>query len=143
MPDTPAVRRYADVIMAMIKEDQDSGQVPRNVSSWDELDNTVDTDDYCQRALVPTGTPAAEELRKAVSGEVGQRLTAAQGGPWHVTWTRPGVPALEIGAAVGYATRAEAETVGAAYRADHGGTFHVREGQADAVAARSRAGNPR
>lgn len=30
------VQRYADVIMAMIKEDQGTGQVPRGVCSWDD-----------------------------------------------------------------------------------------------------------
>ena len=42
MTDTEDVQRYADAIMAMIKQDQDTGQVPRDVCSWDELDDTVD-----------------------------------------------------------------------------------------------------
>ena len=39
MPEKEDVQRYADIIMAMIKEDQDSGQVPQDAASWDELDN--------------------------------------------------------------------------------------------------------
>ena len=46
MPKTEDVQRYTDAIMAMINEDQDSGQVPRGATSWDELDNCVDTNDY-------------------------------------------------------------------------------------------------
>jgi hypothetical protein len=119
------IQHYADQIMAMIREDQGSGQVPRDVSSWDELDDSVDTDDYLRQAHLPSGTPEAAELRNAVSGEVGQRLIAAQGGPWHVTWTRPGEAALDVGRAVGYATRAQAEAVGREYLSEHGGAFHV------------------
>ena len=125
MPNTHDTRRYADAIMAMIKEDQDSGQVPRDVSSWDELDESVDTDDYCRRALMPRGTPQASGLRDAVSEEVGRRLTGSQGGPWHVSWARPEGHALDIGRTMGYASRAGAEAVGLEYRTEHGGAFHV------------------
>ena len=82
MTDTEDVRRYADAIMAMIKQDQDTGQVPRDVCSWDELDDTVDAGDYYRLAQMPSGTPDAIGLRNAVSEEVGRRLAgAARGGP--------------------------------------------------------------
>jgi hypothetical protein len=74
------VQRYADAIMAMIKEDQDTGQVPRNVCSWDELDDTVDVGDYYRLARMPAGTDAAAELRNAVNAEVARRLASAQPG---------------------------------------------------------------
>ena len=73
------VQRYADAIMAMINEDQDTGQVPRGVCSWDELDDSVDVGDYYRLAKMPTGTRAAVGLRDAVHDEVGRRLTRAQG----------------------------------------------------------------
>jgi hypothetical protein len=75
------VQRYADAIMAMIKEDQDTGQVPRGVCSWDELDDSVDVGDYYRLARMPTGTRAAAGLRDAVHDEVGRRLARAQGDP--------------------------------------------------------------
>ena len=73
------VQRYADAIMAMIKEDQDTGQVPRGVCSWDELDDSVDVGDYYRLAQLPAGTGAAAGLRDAVHDEVGRRLARAQG----------------------------------------------------------------
>jgi hypothetical protein len=73
------IQRYADAIMAMIKEDQDTGQVPRNVCSWDELDDSVDAGDYFRLARMPTGTPEAIALRNAVNEEVGRRLASARG----------------------------------------------------------------
>ncbi len=128
MVNTADVQRYADVIMAMIKQDQDSGQVPREVSSWDELDDSVDTDDYYRQALLPVGTRAATDLHDAVNHEVTRRLAGAQGGPWMVTWTPAGRPAMDIGRAIGYATQAEAEEIGREYLARHGGTYHVHVG---------------
>jgi hypothetical protein len=125
MPKTEEVQRYADAIMAMIKEDQDSGQVPRDACSWDELDNTVDANDYYRKAGVPSGTDEAAELRTAVNDEVGRRLSASEGGPWRVTWIPSRVAALNIGRKVGYATREEAEAVGKQYLAEHGGKYHV------------------
>ena len=74
------VQRYADDIMAMIREDQDTGQVPRSVCSWDELDESVDAADYYRLAQLPWGNRAAVKLRTAVSDEVGRRLAAEQGG---------------------------------------------------------------
>jgi hypothetical protein len=124
MPDQEEVQRYADAIMAMIREDQDSGQVPRDACSWDELDNTVDANDYYRKAGMPSGTAAAE-LCDAVNDEVGRRLSGAQGGPWRVTWIPSRVAALNIGRKVGYATREEAEAVGKQYLAEHGGQYHV------------------
>ena len=78
MAFTEDVQRYADTIMAMIKEDQGTGQVPRGVCSWDELDDTVDVGDYYRLAQLPTGTPGAAELRNAVHYEVAQRLARPQ-----------------------------------------------------------------
>ena len=127
MPKKEDVRRYADVIMAMIKEDQDSGQIPEDASSWDELDNTVDANDYYRKARVPTGTDEADDLRDAVNDEVARRLGGSQGGPWRVTWTPSYVASLNIGRKVGYATREEAEAVGKNYLAEHGGVYHVHD----------------
>lgn len=128
MPDKEEVQRYADTIMAMIKEDQDSGQVPRDACSWDELDNTVDANDYYRKAGVPSGTDEAAELRGAVNDEVGRRLNGSAGGPWRVTWVPSRVAALNIGRKIGYPTRAEAEAVGKEYLAEHGGKYHVHDG---------------
>jgi len=125
MPKTEDVQRYTDAIMAMINEDQDSGQVPRGTTSWDELDNCVDTNDYYLKAKMPYGTDEAADLRDAVTDEVSRRLTGAEGGPWRVTWTPSYVAALNIGRKAGYATREEAETVGKKYLAEHGGEYHV------------------
>lgn len=125
MTETKDVQRYADAIMIMIKEDQDSGQVPHDVCSWDELDDSVDTNDYLRRALMPWGTPEAASLHTAVSNEIGRRLAESQGGPWGVTWTGPGGQSLGIGRTMGYATRAEAEAVGRGYLAEHGGSYQL------------------
>ena len=125
MTDTQDVQRYTDAIMTMIKEDQSSGQVPHDVSSWDELDNCVDADSYLWQAQLPSGTHEASELRDTVTSEVSQRLFRAQGGAWRVTWTQPGGHPVGIGRAIGYATRAEAEAVGREYLTEHQGMFHV------------------
>ena len=74
------VRRYADAIIAMIKEDQDTGQVPGNVCSWDELDESVDAADYYRQARMPAGTRNVAKLRSAVNDEVGRRLAEAVSG---------------------------------------------------------------
>jgi len=79
MTGVDEVQRYADAIMAMIKEDQDTGQVPRGVCSWDELDDSVDVGDYYRLAQLPTGTHEAAGLHEAVHDEVGRRLARAQG----------------------------------------------------------------
>jgi len=125
MTGTSEVRRYADAIMTLIKEDQDAGQVPRDVCSWDELDDSVDAEDYYRRAQLPAGTPEAIDLRSAVNDEVGRRLAASQGGAWGVTWTSPDGHAHDIGRTIGYATRAEAEAVGREYLGKHGGAYQV------------------
>jgi hypothetical protein len=122
------VRSYADAIMAMIKEDQDSGQVPGDVLSWDELDDSVDTDDYYRQARLPSGTSAAASLRSAVTDEVNRRLASSQGGPWGVTWTRPDGQVHDIGRTAGYPTRTEAEGVGERYLSEHGGGYTVHRG---------------
>lgn len=125
MTHTDDVQHYADVIMAMIKQDQESGQVPRDVCSWDELDESVDTADYYRQARVP-GAP--QDLREAVSQEVGRRLTQAQGGRWTVTWTSPDGRSHDISRGTGYATEAEAEAVGRDYTSQHGGVYRVHAG---------------
>jgi hypothetical protein len=128
MTNTEDVQRYADAILAMIKQDQDSGQVPRDVSTWDELDDSVDTGDYFRQAHLPSAGAGAADLRNAVAGEVSRRLTGSQGGPWGVTWTRPDGRTVEIGRTMGYVTRAEAEAVGQQYLINHGGAYHVHSG---------------
>ena len=125
MADTNEVRRYADAIITLIKEDQEAGQVPRDVCSWDELDDSVDTEDYYRQAQLPVGTPAATGLRDAVNDEVSRRLAASQGGPWGVTWIAPDGHARDIGRTMGYATRAQAEAVGQGYLGQHGGAYQV------------------
>ena len=80
MTNAEDVQRYADAIMAMIKEDQDTGQVPRGVCSWDELDESADAGDYYRLAQMPSWAGDAFNLREAVNDEVGRRLAVAQGG---------------------------------------------------------------
>ena len=125
MPGTEDVYRYADAVMTMIEEDQASGQVPRDVASLDELDNCVDAGDYYRRAYMPSDSHEATELRIAVSAEIDRRLACSQSGPWHVRWSHSGGHQTEIGAAVGYPTRTDAEAVGREYITAHGGSFHV------------------
>jgi len=125
MTDTSEVRRYADAIMTLIKEDQDAGQVLRDVCSWDELDDSVDTEGYYRQAQMPAATPDAIGLRNAVNDEIGRRLAASQGGPWGVTWTTPDGHPRDIGRTIGYSTRAEAEAVGQEYLNRHGGAYQV------------------
>lgn len=81
MSFTEDVQRYTDAIMVMIRQDQDTGQVPPGVCSLDELDDTVDVEDYYRLARMPHGTSEAAMLRDAVSGEVGRRLAGAQAAP--------------------------------------------------------------
>ena len=125
MTNTEGVQRYADAIMAMIKEDQDTGQVPGEVSSLEELDNCVDIEDYYRQIQLPADNGEAGHLRNAVSAEIRRRLAEAHGGPWHVTWKHPGGQPLDIGRTIGYQTREEAQAVGRSYLAAHGGAFHV------------------
>ncbi|HXZ71848.1 MAG TPA: hypothetical protein VEH31_13425 [Streptosporangiaceae bacterium] len=125
MTETSEVRRYADAIMTLINEDQGAGQVPRDVCSWDELDDSVDVEDYYRQAQLPAGTPEANDLRTAVSDEVGRRLATSQGGPWGVTWTSPDGHERDIGRMIGYPTRAEAEAVGQEYLSEHGGAYQA------------------
>jgi hypothetical protein len=74
MTDNQDVQRYADALMALIKQDQDTGQVPRGVCSWDELDESVDAEDYYRLVQLPSGTQEARDLRDAVNEEVSRRL---------------------------------------------------------------------
>ncbi len=126
MTDINEVRRYTDAVISMIKEDQGSGQISPDVSSLDELDNYVDIDDYYRRISLPTGDHDAAELRYAVGEEIGRRLAAAQGGPWHVIWRRPDGGTQDIGRTVGYPTQAEAQAIGREHLHAHGGGFHLR-----------------
>ncbi len=126
MTDINEVRRYTNAVISMIKKDQGSGQIPPDVSSLDELDNHVDIDDYYRRIFLPTGDHDAAELRYAVGAEIGKRLAAAAGGPWHVIWRRPDGGTQDIGKLVGYATQAEAQAIGREHLHAHGGGFHLR-----------------
>jgi len=126
MTDINEVRRHVDAVMSMIKEDQGTGQVPPDVSSLDELDNYVDIDDYYRRVRLPTGDQDEAELRHAVDEEIGRRLAAAQGGPWHVIWRRPNGETQDIGRTVGYATQQEAQAIGRERLTAQGGGFHLR-----------------
>ncbi|MGO8958252.1 MAG: hypothetical protein ACLQFR_12910 [Streptosporangiaceae bacterium] len=126
MTDISEVRRHADAVLAMIKEDQGTGQIPADVSSLDELDNHVDIEDYYRRIRLPAGDHDAAALRWAVGEEIGRRLAAAQSGPWHVIWRRPDGRTQDIGKTVGYATQAEAQAIGREHLNAHGGGFHLR-----------------
>jgi len=123
--DVNEVQRVTDAVMTMLKEDQASGQIPADVSSLDELDNYVDIDDYYRR-LLPAGGHDIAELRNAVSEEIGRRLEAAQGGPWHAIWRGPDGETRDVGRATGYASQTEAQAVGREYTHAHGGGFHLR-----------------
>jgi hypothetical protein len=125
MTDINQVQRLSDAVIVMIREDQGSGQIPADVSSLDELDNYVDIDDYYRRIHLPTGDHHAVQLRHAVDEEIGRRLTAAQGGPWHVIWRRPDGETQDIGKTTGYVTQEEAQAIGRAHLHSHGGGFHL------------------
>ncbi len=126
MTDINHVRGLTDAVVAMIREDQGSGQIPSDVSSLDELDNYVDIDDYYRRIRLPAGDHDAVQLRHAVDEEIGRRLAAAQSGPWHVIWRRPDGGTEDIGKTVGYATQEEAQAIGRQHLHAHGGGFHLR-----------------
>ena len=125
MTDMNQVRQLTDAVLSMIREDQASGQVPPDVSSLDELDNYVDIDDYYRRIRLPAGDHGAVQLRHALDEEIGRRLAAAQGGPWHVIWRRPDGATQDIGKTVGYATQEEAQAIGREYLHSHSGGFHL------------------
>ncbi len=85
MIDTAAVSRYADQIMAMIREDMrpfpDGKQVPPDVANFTALHDYLDANDYLIQAGVPWGTdPGAgeegAEMANAVCAEVSRRLEA-------------------------------------------------------------------
>lgn len=125
MTDINQVQRLTDAVITMIREDQGRGQIPPDVSSLDELDNYVDIDDYYRRIGMSTGNHDALQLRHAVDEELGRRLAAAQGGPWHVIWRRADGETQDIGRTVGYATQDEAQAIGREYLHSHGGGFHL------------------
>lgn len=127
MTDPGEARRLADAIIAMIKEDQDSGQVPRAVGSLDELDDSVDIEDYFRLAHMPEAEHDAAELRADVIAEVARRLEATQGGHWHVIWKQSGGPSADIGRTAGYRKKAEAEAIGREHVEAHGGRFNLRK----------------
>jgi hypothetical protein len=53
------VQRYAGIIMAMIREDQETGQVPRDICSWDELDESMDAEIITGLPGCPQGSPTS------------------------------------------------------------------------------------
>ena len=61
------VRRYADAIMIAIKADMDAGIVPRSVSTFTELHDYVDANEYAVQAGVPWGSDP-EALRYGNDG---------------------------------------------------------------------------
>lgn len=124
MAEMSEVRQIADAVLAMIREDQASGQVPREVSSLDELDECVDIDDYYRRMQL-SGDPDAAQLRAAVETEIGRHLEAGCGGPWHVFWKPQRTAAVDVGRTAGYASQDEAATVGREHVHLHGGGFHL------------------
>jgi hypothetical protein len=127
MRDVNELWRFADAVISMIREDQESGQIPPDVLTIDELDAYVDIDDYYRRVGLPIGNHDAAELRYAVGEEIGKRLAAAQGGPWHAIWRPADGKPQDIGRTVGYATRAEAQAIGREHVHTHGGAFHLRK----------------
>ncbi len=126
MTDVSEVQRYTDAVIAMIRQDQGTGQIPADVSSLDELDNFADIEDYYRCVRLPAGDDEAAALRCAVVEQIGRRLAADQSGPWHVIWRRPEGQTQDIGKTAGYATQAEAQAVGREYLHAHGGGFHLR-----------------
>jgi hypothetical protein len=61
------VRRYADAIMIAIEADMDAGIVPRSVSTFTELHDYVDANEYAVQAGVPWGSDP-EALRYGDDG---------------------------------------------------------------------------
>ena len=80
--------RYADQIMAMIREDMEGlfphgKQVPRGVANFTALHDYLDANDYLVQVGVPWGTdPGAgedgAEMVNAVCAEVSRRLEAGE-----------------------------------------------------------------
>ena len=61
------IRRYADAIMIAIEADMDAGIVPRSVSTFTELHDYVDANEYAVLAGVPWGSDP-EALRYGNDG---------------------------------------------------------------------------
>jgi hypothetical protein len=83
MIDTAAVSLYAERIMAMIREDAERSQVPRDVASFTALHDYLDANEYLIQAEVPWGTdPGAgkdgSEMVNVVCDEVSRRLEAGE-----------------------------------------------------------------
>lgn len=83
MIDAAAVSRYADRIMAMIREDAERSQVPWDVASFTALHDYLDANDYLTQAGVPWGTdPGAgkdgAEMVDVVCDEVSRRLEVGE-----------------------------------------------------------------
>jgi len=127
MTDAGEVQRIADSIIEMIKEDQGSGQVPPGVGSLDELDDSVDIEDYFRLAHLPPADDEAGDLRTAVVAEVARRLEEAQRGPWHVLWKQANGGSADIGRSAGYLKKAEAEAIGREHVEAYGGHFTLRK----------------
>jgi hypothetical protein len=79
--DATAVIRYADLIMTEIDKDIASGLVPATVSSFGELHDYLDANDYASQASVPLDGPPDEPyaMVNRVETEVCRRLTERTG----------------------------------------------------------------
>jgi hypothetical protein len=80
--DAAEVNRYADLIMTEIDKDIAAGTVAATVSSFGELHDHVDANDYSQWAGVPWGTDEPDEpyaLVNRVEREVCRRLAERAG----------------------------------------------------------------
>ena len=96
MAEISEVRRIADAVLAMIREDQASGQVPRGVSSLDELDAYVDIGDYYRRVHLAC-EPDSAQLQAEAGAEIERHLRSGHGGPWHVFWKPPRTAVVDVG----------------------------------------------
>jgi hypothetical protein len=82
--DQPTAADYAAEIVSEIRKDQAAGLVPADVTTFVELHDYVDANDYLSGAGVPFGTdPAAGEdgceMVNAVCAEVSHRLADLTG----------------------------------------------------------------
>jgi hypothetical protein len=80
MADNAAVSRYADTIMAEIRHDIRTGQVPGSVGCWAELHDHVDANEYALQ-VIPQGQLEWDEwmqLANAVEGECDRRIRAGE-----------------------------------------------------------------
>jgi hypothetical protein len=78
---TEQISRWADEVMAQIRDDMDEGVVPRTVREFRDLHDYVDANEYTLNIGVPWGSdvaadddPAGVALVTAVEDEVNRRL---------------------------------------------------------------------